>query len=321
MTISGYRRGMADSYFLTLDDRMVGWLCARGHCGSSPHLNSGARAPGSTRAQPSATGSIERSSSVKRLHRPSAVLWLSLAVFLNVQDVECASWKPAKLRSAISTGTALLDFSNCLDLAPPALLIPDDHCSESSPCWIATTTRLAMAGAPASVESNALLKTYGVNGKGGPLALPPDRVEKSLVYQNYPDLISDSILFVLWMIDPESYDFYYVREGRIIVVRPASVASANRVPFSSASSHGGPDDVYLPAGVARTDLGASVQTALKIALVIMHIPNRMKVLRHDKKGGCFVPAVSGSIPARVPISSARVVYKQVAQNVPLLCNR
>lgn len=172
-----------------------------------------------------------------------------------------------ELRSGSSSGVRILDVVQC------SLVIPESRCSAAAPYWLSAKTQLAFANAPLSVKSNLVISFFS-GGDAGPQACSTadSQSDNFLDTSNGVYLLTKSILFVLWMVDPTCYDFYYIREGRVVVVPPPSGVLAARVPLQG--DRGG-DDSYLPAGVKRKDLGILYRREALQLLMLSRVAGRL----------------------------------------------
>jgi len=216
-----------------------------------------------------------RPSESNQLLRPSGGLVVALALLLLV-GIAVAPQAPAAITSAITEGVALVYFNWKLDVVQPPLVSPADHCSSESPCWLSTSAALTVANAPKSSESHKLLVRYTA-GKGGSGACPEaEGQDRRIVNHDQSSLITDALLFVLWMIDPACYDFYYVRDQQVVVVHPPSDWSAPRIPkFQAEGGAGHDDDAWLPPGVRREELGMLYRRNALRLLVVARVAHRL----------------------------------------------
>jgi hypothetical protein len=97
-----------------------------------------------------------------------------------------------------------------------------------------------MANAPESIGSHQLLKALSANGPPGPDACPKAVASQARLWalHDYKQLIAEELLFVLWMVDPESFAFYYVVGEQIAIVLPPSDPTLDRVPSPGRSRRG-----------------------------------------------------------------------------------
>ena len=192
-----------------------------------------------------------------RSSRPKSTWTRCLMLLLLARHAESALPTPAitnallrgeQLRSGSPSGPRGLDVVQC------ALVVPEGRCSDVMPYWLSTKAKLNFANAPLSVKSNLVISYFSGGPDVPPLACPraDQQTDDFLDSANGVYLFKDPILFVLWMIDPTCYDFYYVKDGQIVVVPPPSGASSPRVPVQGDREA---DDAYLPKGIKRKDLG------------------------------------------------------------------
>ena len=118
--------------------------------------------------------------------------------------------------------------SEHLDLLPPSLLQPPYPPWISSPWWIAATEKLTMTNAPSSVLSGKIISSFTkLSGRAGPLVCPEATGQSSSTARSSAPttVLLDTLLFALWMIDPESFAFYYVTDDQWIAVVPPVTAT------------------------------------------------------------------------------------------------
>lgn len=151
---------------------------------------------------------------------------------------------PLKIIGAIANGEDVIDTSTRrMGIAPPtALAETTPYCSLASPCWLGAKEKLeGLDGGTqlATIDSIKLLRYY-TSGKGTEAMCPADEKQSNNVAhfkRGYDNLISDSLLFALWMVDPWSHAFWYSRDGRIYIVPPqarACVHALGRIDATSA---------------------------------------------------------------------------------------
>ena len=113
-------------------------------------------------------------------------------------------------------------------------------CSMAEPCWVAAGAELLGVQAEdgdrlLSVRSGHLLK----------------RCSKPLSNHNHPRLVSAGMLDALWRMDPDSYFYAHVQEGKLRALPPElSVDPALRIPAGAGAVTVG----WLPNGVTRGGL-------------------------------------------------------------------
>ena len=164
----------------------------------------------------------------------------SLAL-LALLELAIGATPPRRVFEAIFNGKKLSQQGKgVLDVADLTMLDGFD-CSAASPCWphAGGDDQLAVYSDKgtrlASESSRALLQHYGESAK--------------LRHHDYPGLILDPHIYVLFVVDPRSHSFGYVAQRRLVAVPPAD-ASASRIP----REHGGSEGDQLPVGVRRKHL-------------------------------------------------------------------
>ena len=104
-----------------------------------------------------------------------------------------------------------------IEVAHPSIFVGGD-CSAEHPCWPLVQRALDVTGADGSklhsVKARDLLSSL-VHGKG-----------VSWLHKDH--LLLESLLLVLWAVDPQSYFFAYVDNGKLVAVMPPARMSAAR---------------------------------------------------------------------------------------------
>ena len=178
---------------------------------------------------------------MKQPRRATAVLGVLLALLRCVIGPAV----PAPLTAAIVNGQNFRDSSTrIIGIAPLAAVAAEtSHCSSASPCWLCASEKIEVldGGAQlASIDSIKLLGYY-TSGKGSESMCPADESQKNKVAHDerkLKGLISDSLLFALWMVDPWSHAFWFVREGRIHIIESPPEYYDSRIPYEATRSQG-----------------------------------------------------------------------------------
>ena len=168
--------------------------------------------------------------------------------------------------TAIAGGTKLVSYGQVLGPVSYEVLLPE-HRTAQLPLWLAADDRLTMANAPESIGSHKLLKALSANGPPGPDACPKAVASQAKLWalHHYKQLIAEELLFALWMVDPESFAFYYIVGEQIAIVLPPSDPTRDRVP-SPAS---------LPPGVDKTQLGMLYRRSGLQLLAVSRVAHRL----------------------------------------------
>ena len=235
----------------------------------------------------------------------------------------------AGIAASISDGLRIKDGTDVLDIVPLAALAAREQnfCSRESPCWMAAAGSLA-SGLFASVKSNAILRRYAGGKSEG--SCPPADGQRTVV--QHPDysatsLVTDSLLFALWMVDPTSYFFYYIADGKVECLDPPPAHDDNRLPIESskvakatraaAISRG----AALTEGVKRTHLGMGWRRVGLQLTLVTRVAHRLAhehengwlpdaVVTPDGPAWCLAPAVRQPVRVDNPTSYLNTPTKQ-----------
>jgi len=175
----------------------------------------------------------------------------------------------ATLDAQVSSGRQVKYGSQVIDLLSPSLLQAASGAPSSwaavSPRWIVADERLTMPNAPASIDSGKIIKSF-TKGPGWIDAVPAAPGQTSVtMHREYTRLFSDELLFACWVLDPDSYAFYFVAGLSIVVVPPVSAPiyeegpptnkrHLSRIPIERSPGGSAHDGRRLPDNAHRRDL-------------------------------------------------------------------
>ena len=183
------------------------------------------RRPGSTRpARPSSR--LPRGRLMRALRLTADSLLLMITIATQSISAKISPKDQATLDAQVSSGRQVKYGSQVIDLLSPSLLQAASGAPSSwaavSPRWIVADERLTMPNAPASIDSGKIIKSF-TKGPGWIDAVPAAPGQTSVtMHREYTRLFSDELLFACWVLDPDSYAFYFVAGLSIVVVPPVS---------------------------------------------------------------------------------------------------
>ena len=151
----------------------------------------------------------------------------------------------------IAAGRPIKDVRRILDVAS-GTMVEGAVCSAAQPCW-----PIVQKPATITAADGTLLGSISARDLVGYYARGA-----SVAWLRMEHLINAPLLVVAWAVDPDSFFFAYVRDGKLVAVRPpARPTHATRVPDSYSKAAAKrvqrgetPADEVLPAGVLRESL-------------------------------------------------------------------
>jgi hypothetical protein len=226
----------------------------------------------------SASGTSPRTARYMCVRRPAAATLRALKIcFLLSSAVSAVRPRAPKVSfkavcTAAQAGAQLENAEGVLDVASQSMVV-GATCSTAEPCWATAGTELLGVQADdgarlSSVRSSHLLK----------------RCSKPLSNHNHPQLIRAGLLDALWRLDPDSYFYAHVQEGKLRALPlELSVDPALRIPAGAGAVTAG----WLPNGVTRGDL-VLVWRRSGLRLLVVHSRRTRGAARHTptRQGRC-----------------------------------